>query len=77
MELLTNGFGTIITMERFTNCQRTMPSAESGFVGLAIPKPVAEKIDAYLARDKTYRSRGEFVKAAALRMLEHEARGVA
>lgn len=54
-----------------------MPATHSQWTGVALPKPVAERIDAALARDKTYRSRSEFAKAAVLRMLEAGEKGAA
>ena len=48
-----------------------------GFTSLALPDPVVSRIDAILAKDKTYRSRSEFAKAAVLKALEGAEKGAA
>lgn len=44
-----------------------------GFKNVGIPEKVVERVDAAL-KHGVYRSRAEFVKAAVIRMLEHEHR---
>ncbi|MHB8585213.1 MAG: hypothetical protein ACYDDF_05180 [Thermoplasmatota archaeon] len=40
------------------------------YINLKVPSEVADRIDAYLARDGTYRSRAEITKTATLAWLD-------
>lgn len=47
----------------------------TGFKSVALPDPVVDRIDKRLKKDRTYRSRGELVKAAVLDFLDEKAHG--
>ena len=51
--------------------------ADDDWVTVALPRPVVERIDQRLAKDRTYRSRGELVKAFTLRGLDDSEKGAA